>query len=168
MLEPSQRVPGQKEGAWHNNGPSYRCAPTFCANAFSFTLLSKNASASHLVSHSCKNKGLKVPCFHTLTKNIGGREYPIHVSNLEPPPSNLRLYHESPITNHKSLRLSPLTSALTSKRASKSFRCNTYEKHTGGEGVLTEFRVSRFEFRFSSNCRLSTHESPITSHESRH
>ncbi len=42
-------------------------------NLFRFTLLSKNASASHLESHSCKNKGLKVPCFHTLTKNIGGR-----------------------------------------------------------------------------------------------
>jgi hypothetical protein len=42
-------------------------------NLFRFTLLSKNASANHLVSHSCKNKGLKVPCFHTLTKNIGGR-----------------------------------------------------------------------------------------------
>src|SRR6266478_4103088 len=36
--------------------------------SFSFTLLSKNASANHLESHSCKNKGLKVPCFHTLTK----------------------------------------------------------------------------------------------------
>src|SRR3989449_11456348 len=33
-----------------------------------FTLLSKNASANHLESHSCENKGLKVPCFHTLTK----------------------------------------------------------------------------------------------------
>src|SRR5437899_6573700 len=41
-------------------------------NSFSFTLLSKNESANHLESHSCKNKGLKVPCFHTLTKNIGG------------------------------------------------------------------------------------------------
>src|SRR5260370_12102373 len=33
-----------------------------------FSLLSKNASATCLESHSCKNKGLKVPCFHTLTK----------------------------------------------------------------------------------------------------
>ncbi len=41
-------------------------------NLLRFTLLSKNASANHLESHSCKNKGLKVPCFHTLTKNIGG------------------------------------------------------------------------------------------------
>ena len=41
-------------------------------NLFSFTLLSKNASANPLVSHSCENKGLKVPCFHTLTKNIRG------------------------------------------------------------------------------------------------
>src|SRR5712692_1339577 len=30
---------------------------------------------------------------------------------------------------------SPLDSALTSKRACKSFTSNTYEKHTGGEGV---------------------------------
>src|SRR5712692_148461 len=40
---------------------------------FRFTLLSKNASANHLESHSCKNKGLKVPFFHTLTKKgLGG------------------------------------------------------------------------------------------------
>src|SRR5712664_566126 len=62
--------------------------------------------------------------------------------------------HRSPVypdvgrtTNHESLCLSPLTStltnfasaspldsALTSKRPSKSFRSNTYEKHTQGEG----------------------------------
>src|SRR2546425_362399 len=40
----------------------------FSCNSLSFTLLSKNASANHLESHSCKNTGLKVPCFHTLTK----------------------------------------------------------------------------------------------------
>src|SRR5713226_4384306 len=45
----------------------------FSSNSLSFTLLSKNASANHLESHSCKNKGLKVPCFHTLTKIIGGK-----------------------------------------------------------------------------------------------
>ncbi len=44
----------------------------FSFNSLSFTLLSKNASANHLESHSCKNKGLKVPWNHTLTKNIGG------------------------------------------------------------------------------------------------
>src|SRR5437879_13075254 len=33
--------------------------------------------------------------------------------------------------------LTPLDSALTSKRASKSFTSNTYEKHTGGRGVAT-------------------------------
>src|SRR5712691_6945571 len=100
-------------------------------HSFSFTLLSKNASANHLESHSCKNKGLKVPCFHTLTKKGVGEGV---LSNIQPHTSNLRLYHESPVTNHKSLRLSPLTSALTSKRAPKPFRCNTYEKHTQGEG----------------------------------
>jgi hypothetical protein len=35
-----------------------------------------------------------------------------------------------------SLRVTPLDSALTSKRASKSFTSNTYEKHTQGEGGL--------------------------------
>src|SRR2546428_12228866 len=48
-------------------------SPVTSCKLFRFTLLSKNASANHLESHSCKNKGLKVPCFHTLTKNIGGR-----------------------------------------------------------------------------------------------
>src|SRR5713226_7987711 len=52
--------------------------PAFLAKPFSFTLLSKNASANHLESHSCKNKGLKVSCFHTLTKNIGGRGCAYH------------------------------------------------------------------------------------------
>src|SRR5260370_39129101 len=119
-------------------------------NSFRFTLLSKNASANHLESHSCKNKGLKVPCFHTLTKRgVGEGSHPANaVIPSEPAilagdegsqssegrgPQSAN--HESPVTNHKSLRLSPLISALTSKRAAKSFRCNTYEKHTGGEGV---------------------------------
>src|SRR2546422_11316223 len=47
-------------------------SPVTSCKLFRFTLLSKNASANHLESHSCENKGLKVPCFHTLTKNIGG------------------------------------------------------------------------------------------------
>src|SRR6266849_3215293 len=42
----------------------------------SFTRLSKNTPTSHLESHSCKNKGLKVPCSHTLTKNIRGEGVP--------------------------------------------------------------------------------------------
>src|SRR5258708_18476007 len=108
-------------------------------NSFRFTLLSKNASANHLESHSCKNKGLKVPCFHTLTKNIGGRGcLGVSLSDFVLLISYLRF------------SLTPLDSALTSKRASKSFRCNTYEKHTQGEGVGGP-----------------PHQSPITSHESR-
>src|SRR5712692_8689683 len=90
---------------------------------FSFTLLSKNASANHLESHSCKNKGLKVPCFHTLTKNIGGR-------GTRRRGSCFRL---STIDCQLS-RVTPLDSALTSKRAAKPFTCNTYEKHSQGEG----------------------------------
>src|SRR5438445_9978534 len=43
-------------------------SPVTLPKPFRFTLLSKNVSANHLESHSCKNKGLKVPCFHTLTK----------------------------------------------------------------------------------------------------
>src|SRR2546427_3988454 len=57
-------------------------------NSFSFTVLSKNASANHLESHSCKNKGLKVPCFHTLTKKGVGEGVP-H-SNIQHLPSNFR------------------------------------------------------------------------------
>ena len=39
---------------------------------FRFTLLSKNASANHLESHSCKNKGLKTLSFHILAKKGWG------------------------------------------------------------------------------------------------
>src|SRR5712692_10465081 len=93
-------------------------------NPFRFTLLSKNAPANHLESHSCKNKGLKVPCFHTLTKNIGGRGcLGVSLSDFVLLISYLRFW------------LTPLDSALTSKRAPKSFTSNTYEKHTQGEGV---------------------------------
>src|SRR5713226_816104 len=94
--------------------------PAFLAKPFSFTLLSKNASANHLESHSCKNKGLKVPCFHTLTKNIGGRGA---MRRLRVVPS------ERSESRDLSFGVTPLDSALTSKRAPKSFRSNTYEKH---------------------------------------
>src|SRR2546428_1608298 len=40
--------------------------------SFRFTLLCKNASANHLESHSCENKGLKTPWNHTLTKKGRG------------------------------------------------------------------------------------------------
>src|SRR6266852_4650748 len=44
----------------------------------------------------------------------------------------------------KNASANPLDSALTSKRASKSFTSNTYEKHTQGGGGSPEFRVSSF------------------------
>src|SRR2546427_2472684 len=57
-------------------------SPVTLPKPFSFTLLSKNVSANHLESHSCKNKGLKVPCFHTLTKKGVGEGVPY--SNIQP------------------------------------------------------------------------------------
>src|SRR5579864_4906348 len=89
---------------------------------FSFTLLSKIAPVNHLVSHSCKNKGLKVPCFHTLTKNIRGAGSGSQLPGEKEGGStgfslcaapNLPRFHESPITTHESLFLSPSTPALT-------------------------------------------------------
>ena len=62
----TNRDPGVQ--AWRDDAG----APVTSCKLFSFTLLSKNASANHLESHSCKNKGLKVPCFHTLTKKGQG------------------------------------------------------------------------------------------------
>src|SRR2546427_3559943 len=59
-------------------------SPVTSCKPFRFILLSKNAPANHLESHSCKNKGLKVSCFHTLTKNIGGRGVPTSQPGLSP------------------------------------------------------------------------------------
>ena len=114
-----RRVTSLPRGPLH--GPKGHESPVMSCKLFRFTLLSKNASANHLESHSCKNKGLKVPCFHTLTKK-GVGEGVLSTSNILT--SNLR----SPLT--------PLDSALTLKRAAKSFTSNTYEKHTQGEGSL--------------------------------
>src|SRR2546427_232803 len=73
---------GPSRGLEAHESPVTPCKP------FSFTLLSKNALANHLESHSCKNKGLKVPCFHTLTKK-GVGEGVAH-SNIQHLPSNFR------------------------------------------------------------------------------
>src|SRR5712692_1298673 len=123
----------------HESQATSHQSPVTAFNSFSFTLLSKNASANHLESHSCKNKGLKVPCFHTLTKNIGGRGA---MRRLRVVPS------ERSESRDLSFGVTPLDSALTSKRAPKPFRSNTYEKHTQGEGG-------------------TSHQSPVTSHQSR-
>src|SRR5437899_1184023 len=104
-------------------------------NLFSFTHFRENASASPLESHSFKTKDLKPFRFTHLQKKGGGR---VPLSNIQPHPFNLRS------------SLSPLDSALTSKRASKSFTSNTYEKHTQGEGGLQN----------------TNHQSRVTSHES--
>src|SRR6266581_947708 len=90
----------------------------FRANSFRFTQFRKNASANPLESHSFKTKDLKPFRFTHFQKKGGG---PFRI-------------HQSPIANHESLPVSPLDSALTSKRAPKSFTCNTCEKHTGGGG----------------------------------
>src|SRR5207245_527012 len=93
-------------------------SPVTPCKSFSFTYFRKNASASPLVSHTFKTKDLKPFRFTHLQKNGGG---PFRI-------------HQSPVTNHESLPVSPLDSALTSNRAAKSFTSNTYEKHTQGEG----------------------------------
>src|SRR5713226_4519046 len=110
-------------------------SPVTAFISFSFTLLSKNASANPLDSHTFKTKDLKPFRFTHFQKKVGW-------TPCFPPDAHLQspVYPEAGmVTNHKSLRLSPLISALTSKRASKSFTSNTYEKHTQGEGGATEF-----------------------------
>src|SRR5713226_6984258 len=109
---------------------------------FRFTHFRKNASATPLVSHTFKTKDLK-PFRFTHFQKKGGSLFP----NIQHRTSNLR----SSLSDHPArvvvpsehresrdlyLRLTPLDSALTSKRAAKSFTSNTYEKHTQGEGGL--------------------------------
>ena len=134
-------------------------------NPFSFTHFRKSASVTPLVSHSFKTKDLKPFRFTHLQKSGGGSPHLATVvipsepaifagdegsqrsESREPHPAN----HNSPVTNTESLRLTPLAStlakfapatpldsALTLKRASKSFTSNTYEKHTGGRGVYVK------------------------------
>src|SRR6266849_11052266 len=124
---------------------------------FSFTLLSKNAPASHLESHSCKNKGLKVPCFHTLTKNIQGEGVLCLINILcLVRPAN----HESRVANQHSLFVThltstliknasatPLTSTLTKTKDLKSFIINTYKKGVGPPVTSHESQVQRDNFR---------------------
>src|SRR5712691_1565052 len=104
---------------------------------FRFTHFRKNASATPLVSHTFKTKDLKPFRFTHFQKKGGG---PFRI-------------HQSPVTNHESHPVSPLDSALTLKRAAKSFTCNTYEKHTGGEGGPPRVKT-----------RITRHESRITNH----
>src|SRR6266478_5860629 len=89
----------------------------FRTNSFRLIHFRKNASANPLDSHTFKTKDLKPFRFTHFQKKVGW-------TPCFPPDAHLQS-----VTNHKSLRLSPLISALTSKRASKSFTSNTYEKH---------------------------------------
>ncbi len=120
---------------------------TFVPKSFRFTLLCKNASATPFVSHSCKNKGLKVPWNHTLTKNIGGRGVVwVSLSNIQHLTSTLR----SSLSDHPtrmvvpsehresrdlSFGVTPLTSTLT-KNASATPLTSTLTKK-GGRGIPT-------------------------------
>src|SRR5712692_9425296 len=92
----------------------------FPVSSFRLTHFRKNASASPLESHTFKTKDLKPFRFTHFQKSGGGRGVV---------PSNLQIH-----ASYLRSSLSPLDSALTSKRAPKPFRCNTYEKHTQGEG----------------------------------
>src|SRR5713226_9429928 len=102
-------------------------------NLFRFTHFRKNASANPLVSHTFKTKDLKPFRFTHFQKKGWGRG-PGHRC-----PARKRgvLSHLQPHTSNLCSSLSPLDSALTSKRAAKSFTSNTYEKHTQGEGGLS-------------------------------
>jgi hypothetical protein len=121
---------------------------TDCSEAahklFRFTLLSKNASANHLESHSYKNKGLKVPCFHTLTKKGVGEGVPWGFS--------VRL----PTSDVRPLLFANCFNINTYKKCvCKSFNINTY-KNKGLKVLYHQHLQKRvggtpnFVFRFSS------------------
>src|SRR5229473_3873704 len=108
----------------------------FRTNSFRLIQFRKNASANPLDSHTFKTKDLKPFRFTHFQKKGGGG---VPFSNIQHLASNLRS------------SLSPLDSALTSKRAAKSFTSNTYEKHTQGEGGLPRVRT-----------RVTSHQSRAT------
>src|SRR5712691_5854274 len=100
---------------------------------FSFTQFRKNASATPLVSHTFKTKDLKPFRFTHLQKKGGWRGARRRGS-----------YFPLSTVDCQLSRVSPLDSALTSKRGAKSFTSNTYEKHTGGEGVARSASSASF------------------------
>src|SRR6266568_8204594 len=127
-----------------------RILPTSC-KLFSFTHFRKNVSATPLVSHTFKTKDLKPFRFTHFQKNGGG---PFRIP-------------QSPVTNHESLPVSPLDSALTSKRAPKSVTCNTYEKHTGGEGGPPRVRTRITNHQFTQRPDPQAEGSQLTNHDGR-
>ncbi len=149
-------------------------SPVKGPNSFRFTHFRKNASASPLESHTFKTKDLKPFRFTHFQKSGRGRGcLGVSLSDFVLLISYLRF------------SLTPLDSALTSKRAPKPFRCNTYEKHTQGEGgcpkgpVIPTGHLPRAERAIcapdgfaergasggiSLRLVVSDHESRITSH----
>jgi hypothetical protein len=109
----------------------YPCLPTFSVNSFRLIHFRKNVSANPLVSHTFRTKDLKPFSFIHFQKKVGvGSRISCFEFRVSSPNSRLSTAdcQLSPVT--------PLDSALTSKRGPKSFASNTYEKHTRGEGGL--------------------------------
>jgi hypothetical protein len=169
------------------------CRP-FSSNSLSFKLLSKNASANHLESHSCKNKGLKVPCFHTLTKNIGGRGSRISCFDFRVSSPNFRLSTVNRPSGQDGRPACPESRRERAARAEGSFwrgnsfrityirknaSANPYGSHISKTKDLKPFRITYLQkkgrgrgasarmshFRLSTvDCQLTTHQSLVTTH----
>ena len=128
----STRILLASDGGRHGPRVTSHESPVTSCKLFRFTLLSKNAPANHLESHSCKNKGLKVPCFHTLTKKGVGEGGPPRVRTRitnhqftqrpDPRAEGSRLTsHQSPITTgggYTRFRLSTVDCQLRAARTS--------------------------------------------------
>src|SRR6266446_3816482 len=126
----------------------------FRTNSFRLIQFRKNASVSPLESHTFKTIDLKLFRFIHFKKK--GRGW-VPLSYIQSQTSKL-CSSLTPLTSTltRIVLLSPLDSALTSKRAAKSFTSNTYEKHTQGEGVLPSLASS------ASLARVTSHESRVT------
>jgi hypothetical protein len=161
-----------------NSGLSIFAAKSFRIRCYGFS------ACNSFRIRSYKNKGLKVPCFHTLTKNIGGGVRAIDArrdnsGGTRPRRSHFRLLTvdcqlsaltslTSTLTNFASV--TPLTSTLTKTKDLKSFIINTYRKCVGAGSFLecggstplcsrvgSLVTVESGRFRLSTvDCRLST------------
>src|SRR5713226_5674402 len=128
----ASRAEGHRPPVTSHESPLRWCKP------FRFTLLSKNAPANHLESHSCKNKGLKVPCFHTLTKKGVGEG------------GLFGAVDESSITNHGPQVTDHESSVKSSNSFSTTYICknasaNPYGSHIYKTKDLKSFRITYFQ-----------------------
>src|SRR5713101_6901806 len=119
--------------------PSESCKP------FRLIHFRKNASASPLESHTFKTKDLKPFRFTHLQKKGGGRGTRRRGS-----------YFRLSTLDCQLSRVSPLDSALTSKRAAKSFTSNADKKGGEGEGVARSAFFASFTSLASSASSLSS------------